>query len=125
MRVRVTRPYEQPCADPISVRAGARVFPDAERKTGIPGWLWCVAEDGRVGWTPRAWLRREGGVWRIDRDFDAIELTVESGELLEVLEEESGFYWAANSGGDRGWVPCEHVTPAQGGEFPDYVSRRR
>ena len=115
MRVRVTRPYEQPYPDPIAVRAGACVFPDLDRDTDIPGWIWCTAEDGRGGWTPRAWLRRDGEVWRIDRDFNAIELTVRPGERLEVMEEESGFYRVARPGGETGWVPVECVTEEQGG----------
>jgi hypothetical protein len=110
MKVRVFRPYKQPYLDPISVRAGDRVFPDFDRETDIPGWVWCTAEDGRGGWAPRAWLQQEGPVWRIDRDFNAIELTITPGERLEILEEESGFYRAVKSGGETGWVPVECVT---------------
>ena len=106
MRVRVTRPYEQPYLDPIAVRAGVRVFPDFDRDTDIPGWIWCTAEDGRSGWTPRAWLNQDDGTWGIDRDFNTIELTVTPGERLDVMAEESGFYW----------VPVECVTEDQGRE---------
>ncbi len=109
MRVRVTRPYEQPYPDPISVRAGDHVAPDFGKETDIEGWVWCIAEDGRGGWTPRAWLDQEDGGWRIDRDFDAIELTVEPGEVLDVLEEESGFYRVEKPDGSTGWVPIDCV----------------
>jgi hypothetical protein len=109
MRVRVVRPYARPYPDPITVRAGARVVPDFGRETDIEGWVWCIGGDGRGGWTPRAWLSQEDGVWRIDRDFNAIELTIAPGELLDVLEEESGFYRVARAGGETGWVPVDCV----------------
>jgi hypothetical protein len=47
--------------------------------------------------------------WHVVREFNAIELTVETGELLLVSLEESGFYWATNQNSESGWVPCTHV----------------
>lgn len=114
MRVRVVRAYAQPYPDPIAVRAGERVVPDFGRKTEIEGWIWCTAEDGRGGWTPRAWLSRHGDVWRISRDFDALELTVTPGELLDVVEEESGFYRVVTANGATGWIPCANVRTLPG-----------
>ena len=110
MRVRVIRPYEQPYPDPIEVRRGDHVVPDFGKETDIEGWVWCTAEDGRAGWTPRAWLRQEEGCWWIDRDFNAIELTIATGELLNVLAEESGFYRVERPDGETGWVPIDCVT---------------
>ncbi len=118
MKVRVIRPYEQPYADPIVVRAGDRVFPDFDKETDIAGWIWCTAEDGRGGWTPRAWLSKDSETWRIARDFSAIELTITPGERLEVMAEESGFYWVTRPEGETGWVPVECVTGEQGSESP-------
>ena len=109
MRVRVTRPYEQPYPDPLAVRAGDYVVPDFGKETDIEGWVWCTAEDGRGGWTPSAWLCQEGGRWRIDRNFNAIELTIAPGELLDVLAEESGFYRVEKADGETGWVPADCV----------------
>lgn len=109
MRVRVIRLYEQPYPDPIAVRAGDHVVPDFGKETNIEGWVWCTAGDGRGGWAPRAWLSRVGGDWRIDRDFNAIELTIAAGERLDVLEEESGFYRVRRPDGEIGWVPIDCV----------------
>lgn len=45
--------------------------------------------------------------WCVDRDFDAIELTIVPGEVLEIELEESGFLWVRNQKGELGWVPGE------------------
>jgi hypothetical protein len=109
MRVRVVKPYQRPYPDPLAVSAGDEVLPDFDRHTDIKGWVWCTAGDGRSGWTPKAWLVQRGEAWRIDRDYDSTELTIEVGEELEVTTEESGFLWVTNTRGESGWVPSENV----------------
>lgn len=110
MQALVITAYERPYENPIAVEAGETVTPDFDKPTDITGWVWCSARDGRGGWTPRDWLVHSGDAWHIDRDFNAIELTVTPDEVLEVLSEESGFYWATKSSGEKGWVPCANVT---------------
>jgi len=106
---RVIRAYQQPYADPIKVRAGARVFPDPARETDWAGWVWCTDASGQAGWTPQAWLTQDGDEWTITRDYDAIELTVQAGEIVSIEFAESGFLWVTTSNGERGWVPESHV----------------
>lgn len=112
VKVLVITSYERPYENPIAVSAGESVTPDFEKFTDIEGWVWCTAKDGRSGWTPRKWLTQSDGAWRIDREFNAVELTVGPGEILEVALEESGFYWASKESGEIGWVPCEYVSSA-------------
>jgi len=107
MKAVVVKPYERPYENPIAVSAGDQVIPDFEKSTDIDGWVWCTAKDGRSGWAPIAWLTRSSGIWRVDRDFNAIELTVVAGDLLEVAFEENEFCWVRNENGEFGWVPCE------------------
>lgn len=109
MRVRVVKPYQRPHTDPLAVCAGDEVTPDFQKRTDLAGWAWCTAGDGRSGWTPRGWLREAGGRWRVTRDYDSVELTIVVDEELEILAEESGFYWATNQRGESGWVPCRNV----------------
>ncbi len=110
MRAVVVKPYERPYENPISVAAGDAVVPDFDKRTDIAGWVWCTAEDGRAGWTPRNWLLQAGDAWRIDRAFNAIELTVVPGEVLDTVFEESGFFRARKENGETGWIPCENVS---------------
>ena len=114
MKARVTKAYERPYENPIAVPAGAQVDPDFERPTDIAGWVWCTGADGRSGWAPRGWLAKQSDRWHLERDFNAIELTITPGEILKIEFEESGFYWASRESGEHGWVPCDHVAPVQG-----------
>jgi len=108
--VRVIKPYRRPYENPIAVAKGDLVTPDFDKATDIEGWVWCTAEDGRSGWTPKAWLESSNDTWRITRDFNAIELTVAPGDKLELLTEESNFLWVRNQTGDLGWVPRDNVS---------------
>ena len=110
MKVVVTKSYEQPYENPLAVVAGAQLTPNFEELTKKEGWVWCTARDGRSGWTPRSWLTQSDGKWYANREFNAIELTVDPGEILKVDYEESGFVWVEKQDGKVGWVPCEHVS---------------
>ncbi len=109
MKAVVLMPYQRPYADPIVVKSGEALQPDFEKHTDIEGWVWCTAEDGRSGWTPKSWMERIGNVWRMTRDFNALELTIQPGEILDIEFEESGFYWVRKTTGETGWVPCANV----------------
>ncbi len=108
-------PYERPYEDPISVKAGDAVRPDEEKSasTDMVGWVWCAGPDGREGWTPRAWLERQGAQWIIRRHFSALELDVEPGEHFRAYFGESGFLYVENARGEKGWVPDGAVELAE------------
>lgn len=112
MKATVIESYERPYENPIAVSAGEQVTPDFDKSTDIEGWVWCIAKDSRSGWTPKKWLTQSKDKWRVDRDFNAIELTVATGDLLEVTLKESEFYWARKENGEVGWIPCKHVSAA-------------
>jgi hypothetical protein len=101
----VVRAYQRPYADPVKGRAGDRLIPDYARKTDITGWIWCRGDAGREGWVPQGWLTPEGDVFRLIRDFDAIELTVTLGQVVKLHFSESGFCWVTSPAGETGWVP--------------------
>jgi hypothetical protein len=113
MKAVVIEPYERPYKNPIAVSAGEQVIPDFDKPTDIYGWVWCTAKDGQSGWTPKEWLTQSNGIWFVDREFNAIELTVVAGDPLEVAFEESGFYWVKTEDGESGWVPCECISIAR------------
>ncbi len=97
--------YDRPYSDPIAVKAGDAVKPDAARKTELSGWIWCEGPDGRSGWTPAQWLGRMSDGWFIKRDFSAIELDLRPGDRLILFYSESGFVWARTEDGREGWAP--------------------
>jgi phosphatidylinositol alpha-1,6-mannosyltransferase len=106
----VVRPHSRPYAEPIRATSGEVVVPDFEKRTSVAGWVWCTGHDGRSGWVPERWLHRVDKGWRIERDYDAAELTLAPGERLLVTLEESGFFWSLKPNGESGWVPSEVVT---------------
>jgi SH3-like domain-containing protein len=108
MPVVVTKPCTCACSDPILLKAGS-VVTWAERESEWEGWAWCRDEAGKEGWVPEAILEKDGDRATVLREYVAAELTVEAGEKLELLSEESGWLWCRNGKGALGWVPKEHI----------------
>ncbi len=106
--VRVTEDYESAYPDPILLKAGDEVT-ISDRESEWAGWLWCATIDGRCGWVPEGYLRRQGDKGFALCDYDATELTAVRGELLEVILEESEWYWCRDAEGHEGWLPVSHV----------------
>lgn len=104
---RVREDYERPYEDPIAASAGSFVQPvlDGSVTTDFMGWTWCIGGDGRAGWVPDSWCERESDKWRLTRDFNALELTVQQGDRLKLIYSESGFVMAETGSGERGWIP--------------------
>ena len=92
MQAIVTKPYRRPYQNPISVDAGTRSFPTSRNTPKFRAGSGVRAEDTRAGWVPRAYLTGSGCNWRVTRDYNAIELSIEPGERLTIETEESGFY---------------------------------
>ena len=106
VRVAYTTPYD----DPICVRSGETVTPVPGKVTDIVGWAWCTGPCGKSGWVPEAWIDQTSQPWRMRRDFSALELTVEPGDVLTLHFSESGFLWVTTETGETGWVPDGCVT---------------
>jgi len=108
-QARVIAEYQAPYADPIVVNEGDEVTIDSGKKTDLAGWVWCTNRAGKSGWVPETYIQRRGDLGYMRCDYDAIELTIQVGELLTVHKAESGFLWVTNQAGQDGWVPSTHV----------------
>jgi uncharacterized protein YgiM (DUF1202 family) len=108
VRIRVEHKVEY--ADPIRVKAGARVTAGREDDE-FPGWKWCKASDGREGWIPVELLSDEGAEAIVLHDYSARELAVHPGEEVTVEEARHGWLLVRNAQGERGWIPSSHVEP--------------
>lgn len=107
--VRVRVDHQAPYADPIQVNVDDEVVVDSDKQTDIAGWVWCTNSNGKSGWVPKTYVEFHGKVGEMRLEYDAIELTVQVGEILTVLKAESGFYWVVNRKNQQGWVPISHV----------------
>jgi hypothetical protein len=110
-RVRVTTSYEAQYADPITFHAGEEVAvtdreePWQENPDWV--WVWCTDARGKSGWVPRGYVQRRGAAGVGLRDYSAVELTVVTGAMLTVEEEQAGWLLCVADDGRRGWVPLE------------------
>ena len=76
-------------------------------------YVWCTDQSGRAGWVPDSRLQMSGAHAALAlRDYDATELTVAKGELLDVLEEAGGWLRCRRSSGHEGWIPGDNTEPA-------------
>ncbi|MCP4247550.1 MAG: hypothetical protein GY778_10920 [bacterium] len=105
---RVVRAHELGHADPLVLKKGDRV-PFERRQTEWDGWLWCSTPTGESGWIPEPWVKIQGDVCVVQRDYNALELAVQPGATLEAILTESGWLLAISSTGTTGWVPLECV----------------
>jgi hypothetical protein len=75
----------------------------------VPGWWWCRGPDRREGWAPAEFLAIEGGEATVSREYDAHELSVSTGEDVEVLEDIAGWARVTNGAGLTRWIPMHCV----------------
>jgi len=78
-------------------------------ETEWPEWIWCTNDAGKSDWVPENWVEIEGESCVMKRDYNAVELSVEVGEVVTIDFEESGWAWATKEGGESGWVPLDHL----------------
>lgn len=105
---RVVRAHEPDHANPLVLKKGERV-PFERRRTVWDGWLWCSKPTGESGWIPESWVKIRGDICVVERDYNALELAVQSSEMLDAILTESGWLLATSLAGTTGWVPLECV----------------
>jgi hypothetical protein len=92
-----------------------------ERETEWEGWLWCRDNAGIHGWVPKTYLdsASESGQFQFLQDYNARELTIDAGQEVIVLDEESGWAWVRTTLGEEGWIPSENLQDLS--EKPDSI----
>jgi len=100
--------YKTPFSNPLIIKKGESLIIE-EKKSEWPGWIWCINKQNISGWVPTNYLKIQGKNCLALQDYDATELTVSIGEELYFEKLESGWIWAFNKEGKKGWVPFENV----------------
>lgn len=110
MKYRVTKKHARSFEVVPRVRAGdvVRFIRDDPKN---PGWFFGKSAEGIEGYFPAAWfdIFRESETAKARREYDAMELTVNAGEVLEELETAAGWYFVRAADGRIGWVPEENI----------------
>ena len=111
-RVCVVRSHVTSDPDPVRFVSG-EVLSVGHHDQQWRSYVWCTDQSGHAGWVPDFYLEMTGAREATAlRDYDATEMTVAKGELLDVLEEAGGWLRCRTSSGHEGWVPADNVEPA-------------
>lgn len=110
-KYRVKQDYQSPYPDPILFRKGEQVTVGREFNDDPDwqNWRWCEGRNKNAAWVPIQYLTIKGGNGIFKQDYNARELTIQTGEILEVYEVINGFGMAEKSDGNQGWVPVRNL----------------
>ncbi|MFW9787163.1 MAG: SH3 domain-containing protein [Candidatus Thorarchaeota archaeon] len=108
--LKVTKNHKSESQVPLVATKG-EVVEGLERETEWEGWLWCRNGSGIHGWVPRNYLDSapESGRFQFVQDYNSRELTIDAGQEVIVLDEESGWAWVRTTLGEEGWIPQENL----------------
>ncbi|UCH32363.1 MAG: hypothetical protein JSV05_03010 [Candidatus Bathyarchaeota archaeon] len=107
----VIKDYDSPYPDPIvflkgeKVRVGQEFRDDPDWKN----WIWCEGKNDRKAWVPKHYIDIQGTNGIFNREYNAMELSVEVGEKLIVYEIVNGFGMSEKTNGTGGWVPMKNM----------------
>ena len=82
-----------------------------EKDTKWEGWLWCRNKADVHGWVPKSFLKPlpDAGNFEVLQDYTSRELTIQEGNEVMILSEESGWAWTRTPLGEEGWIPLENL----------------
>lgn len=93
------------------IAAKGEIVQGEKRETEYEGWFWCQNNAGAAAWVPEPYLERvsDSGQFQIIKDYNSRELTIDEGQEVIVLDEESGWAWARTTLGEEGWIPLRNL----------------
>ena len=105
MKIKVIKKYTSEFPNPLNLKTGELV--NINHMKNNPGWKFCISKNNK-GWIPESYLNIiDGNIGRLKKDYNANELSLKEGEILELLHEEAGWYWCKTKEGIFGWYPKE------------------
>ena len=108
--LKVIKNHKSEFHTPLIAKKG-EIVQGEERETEFEGWLWCQSNSGVQGWVPKNHLEpaSESGHFQFLQDYNARELTIDAGQEVIVLDEESGWAWVRTTLGEEGWIPLDSL----------------
>ena len=115
-RVRVTE--SRPRDHVVTIHIGpGDIVGVGHRNQQYPEFLWCASEDGHQGWVAESYLEMTSEKEAVAlKEYDAAQLTVVEGELLDALDTQGAFILCRNAAGAQGWVPARLLEDAAPGD---------
>ncbi|MFW9769043.1 MAG: SH3 domain-containing protein [Candidatus Thorarchaeota archaeon] len=92
-----------------------------KRETEYEGWLWCQNSAGVNAWVPETYLEKtsDPGKFQFLKDYNSRELTIDEGQEVIVLDEDSEWAWVRTTLGEEGWIPLANLQDLK--EGPDSI----
>ena len=113
VRYRVIKEHVRSYDEPLKLRAGERVTV-GRHDTKSVSWLWCTNLLGIGGWVPESILGyRDASSAVVTANYNSIELTIASGELVVGCHSFEGWIWCKKGPNEEGWVPLENLLCVQ------------
>ncbi len=101
----MVRPWTASYHPALAVAAGQEVQV-ARKDPDNPGWRWCIDVAGLGGWLPfDALAKVRRGPAMVLEDFDSAELSVATGDMVDVAERRHGWARCRDRSGNGGWLP--------------------
>ncbi len=122
--VKVIKNHKSEFNIPLIAQRGEKIE-GQERETEWEGWLWCHNSSGLQGWVPKKYLEAtsQSGQFQFLQDYNARELTIDEGQEVIVINEESGWAWVRTTLGEEGWIPLKNLQDlaAKPNSIPDLM----
>jgi hypothetical protein len=110
-KYRVIKEYKSPYPHPIVFQKGEKVKVGQEFKEDPDwkNWIWCKGDNNRKAWVPKQYIKIDGTNGIFNKDYNAMELSIQIGEELVIYEIVNGFGMSEKANGIRGWVPMKNL----------------
>jgi hypothetical protein len=111
MKYRVIKDYESPYPHPLIFQKGemVKIGEEFNDDPDWKDWVWCEGSNNINAWAPKQYLEMCEGQGTFIRDYNAMELSLTTGEVLEMDEIVNGFGMAEKPDGTRGWAPMNYM----------------
>lgn len=104
----VIEDYQSAYPDSFTVNKG-EILKIKKKESDWNGWIWCVKDTGEGRWIPMDYLDIHENKAKIIKDYNAIELTVATGQILVIEKESYGWVWVNDENNNSGWIPLKNV----------------
>jgi len=105
MQALVIRNYRAQYPDPLVLAKGDKIVL-GERDSEYPAFIWATNRQGKSGWVPVNVLDRSIDEAYALQAYSACELDADLGEVVDLVYETGGWWWAQNKLGKCGWLPA-------------------
>lgn len=107
IKVHVLRDWTKSYDPALNVARGDPLFVVKEDNKQWAGWIWCTNANGLSGWLPiQVFDGVKIGANNITvMEFDTVELSVSTGEILLIHNRLNDWSWCKNQRDQAGWVP--------------------